>query len=388
MTTDRLNSIRKAFSDRFSGEPSFVVRAPGRVNIIGEHTDYNEGFVLPCALSFDVLLAVRPRADDTVALLSTNFSGETSFPVDDVEKSGPKWAHYIKGVAVAMREAGYSLRGMDAVVEGDVPLGSGLSSSAALEVAACAAFKRVAGLDIPGPEMAQICKRAENDFVGVASGIMDQFISAVGEAGHALFLDCRDLSYEQIPFDVESAGLRLVIADTAKRRSLTEGVYNQRVAECAEAVKLLSQFIPGIHSLRDVSFDQFQLHQPHLPEIIRKRARHVISENARVLGAVDALRAGSFEGLGALLNASHESLRNDYACTGHHLDAMVEESRQIPGVLGSRMTGAGFGGCTVSLVKESSLDQFLTTVPEKYTERTGLVPTLYVVTPQGGAGLV
>jgi len=395
MTEERLNHIRTAFTHRFAGEPAFIARAPGRVNLIGEHTDYNDGFVLPCALPFDVLMAVRPRADETVVLHSSNFTGDASFPLDDIEKTGPKWSQYIKGVAWAMEEAGYVLRGADIALEGDVPVGSGLSSSAALEVASCVAFAQAAGVQIPGPEMAQICKRAENDFVGVPSGIMDQFISATAQAGHALFLDCRDLSFEHIPLDVDSAGLALIVADTAKRRALTEGVYAERVKECAEAVRLLSQFKPGMKSLRDISFDEFQIHQPHLPDLIRRRARHVVSENARVLGAVDALRIGAFEGLGALMNASHDSLDRDYDCPGPHMNAMVNVSRSMPGVLGSRMTGAGFGGCTVSLVRKESLEQFLDEVPGRYREaisafpkENDLSPTLYVATPASGAGLV
>lgn len=395
MTEKRLNHIKAAFTRRFAGGPAFIARAPGRVNLIGEHTDYNDGFVLPCALPLDVLMAVRPRPDETVVLHSTNFGGDASFPLDDISKSGPKWSHYVKGVAWAMQEAGYALRGVDIALEGDVPLGSGLSSSAALEVATCTALAHASGHSIPAPEIAIICKRAENDFVGVPSGIMDQFISAVAREDQAVFLDCRDLSYEYIPLDVQSAGLAIVVADTGKRRALTEGIYAFRVEECAEAVRLLKQFIPGIKNLRDVSFDEFQLHQLHLPEVIRRRARHVVSENARVLGAVQALKAGVYEGLGALMNASHDSLDADYDCPGPHMNAMVRVSRQMPGVLGSRMTGAGFGGCTVSLVRKGHLDQFLAEVPALYREEiidfkkdNDLIPTLYVATAASGAGIV
>jgi galactokinase len=388
MTPQRLTNVQEAFQRRFAGAPSFVARGPGRVNLIGEHTDYNQGFVLPCALPFDVLAAARPRPDEMVVLHSMNFRGDASFPLDKIEASGPRWAQYVKGVAWALQEAGYPLRGVDMVLEGDVPVGSGLSSSAALEVAVGTAFAHATETAIPGPEMAQICKKAENDFAGVPSGIMDQFISAVGQQDHALFLDCRDLSYEQIPFAPEAAGLSLVVADTAKRRSLAESVYGQRVEECAEAVRLLRQFMPDIHSLRDVPFDRFQVYQPKLPDIVRRRARHVITENARVLGAVDALRFGAIEGMGAMMNLSHDSLRDDYEVTGEHLDAMVEESRRIPGVIGSRMTGAGFGGCTVTLVRTDSLGQFMEEVPARYQERTGLTPALYAVKAAAGAGIV
>lgn len=388
MTTERLDNLRAAFRRRFAGEPAFIARGPGRVNLIGEHTDYNEGFVLPCALPFDVLVAARPRADDTVVLHSLNFRGDASFPLDSIEATGPRWAQYVKGVAWALQQSGHSLRGLDMALEGDVPVGSGLSSSAAIEVAVATAFAHATEAEISGPEIAQICKKAENDFAGVPSGIMDQFISATGQKDHALFLDCRDLSFEQIPFAPEEHGLALVVADTAKRRSLAESVYGQRVEECAEAVRLLRQFMPDIHSLRDVPFDRFQVYQPKLPDVIRRRARHVITENARVLGAVDALKFGAPEGLGAMMNASHDSLRDDYEVTGEHLDAMVEESRRIAGVLGSRMTGAGFGGSTVTLLKADALEHFLEEVPARYQERTGLKPALYPVTPSDGAGIV
>lgn len=388
MNQDRQQQLIDAFRKRFSGAPSFIARAPGRVNLIGEHTDYNDGFVLPCALTFDVMMAVRPRADETVVLQSLEFEGDASFPLEKIEKSGPRWTQYIKGVAWAMQEDGHTLRGMDVVLHGNVPVGSGLSSSAALEVAAATAFMQTSHLEIDGPRVAQLCKRAENEFVGVNSGIMDQFISAMGQAGHALFLDCRDLSFQQVPFDPGARGCRLVVADTAKRRSLAESVYNVRVEECAEAVRLLSAFIPGLTSLRDIRFDEFQLHQLHLPDVIRRRARHVVTENARVEGAVDAMRFGALEGLGALMNASHDSLRDDYEVTGAELDAMVEESRRIPGTVGSRMTGAGFGGCTVSLVREDNLEHFLEEVPARYQERTGLEPAFYVVQSAAGAGIL
>lgn len=388
MTEERLNQVRAAFTRKHSGEPSFVARAPGRVNLIGEHTDYNEGFVLPCALPYDVLIAARPREDGTVALHSLNFDADASFPLANIEPDGPGWARFIKGVAWAMQDAGHTLRGLDMAIEGDVPVASGLSSSAALEMAACTAFAHAAGLAIDGPEKARICKKAENEFARVPSGIMDQFISAMGREGHALFLDCRDLSHEHIPFDPAAAGLALVVADTAKRRTLSESVYATRVEECAEAVKVLAQFLPGIRSLRDVSFDQFQVYQPKLPETIRKRARHIITENARVLGAVEALRFGALEGMASMMNASHDSLRDDYEVTGEHLDAMVEISRERPGVLGSRMTGAGFGGCTVTLLRADALEAFLSEVPARYQERTGLEPVLYPVAPASGAEIV
>ena len=390
MTPQRLATVHTAFHNRFSGQPSFTARAPGRVNIIGEHTDYNKGFVLPCALDFDVIIAARPRADETFVMLSLSKdnAGETSFPVDNIEQSGPRWAQYIKGVAWALGEAGYDVRGMDLVIEGDVPISSGLSSSAALEVAAATAMAHAAGLRIPGPELALVCQRAENEFVGVNSGIMDQFISAVGQEGNALFLDCNDLSYRHVPFDVEPDGLRLVVMNTCYKRSLKDSIYNDRVDECAAAVDQLAMSLPGIRHLRDVSWEQFLDVRDTLDEVPRRRAAHVISENRRVLEAVEAMASGDWVELGRLMDASHDSLQVDYEATGPHLDAMVEEARKIPGTIGSRMTGAGFGGCAVALVREDAVEQFKEQVSARYRERMNLEPGIYAVKAAAGAGIV
>jgi galactokinase len=395
MDNDRIARIKEAFTNRFSGAPNFIARAPGRVNLIGEHTDYNDGFVLPCALSFDVLIAFRPRPDERVVVHSLNFDSDTSFPLDNIDNSGPPWSHYLKGVAKVLMDEGHTLRGLDMVTEGNVPVGSGLSSSAAIEVAVAHAYLHAAGVTLPEPEIARLCQKAENEFVGLPCGIMDQFASANCRAGHALFLDCRDLSFEHIPFDPEAHGLKLVVTDTGRRRKLTESVYEQRVKECAAAVTALQPNVPGIKKLRDVHFDVFQVNAPHLDPVIRKRARHVITENARTEGAVQAMRIGALEGLGALMNQSHDSLRDDYECTGPHLDAMVEECRKVPGVVGSRMTGAGFGGCTVTLVRQENLDELLTDALGRYKARLASgelektdkdkEPQMWVVSPAAGA---
>lgn len=389
MTEERLNVLRSAFSTRFGGHPSFIARAPGRVNLIGEHTDYNAGFVLPFALEFDVLIAARPRMDETVVARSMDCGNEdASFPLVDIEKTGPGWVHYIKGIAWSLQQAGYDLRGMDMIIQGDVPMGSGLSSNAALEMSACVAFDHAAGLNIPGPKKAELCKKTENEFIGVPSGIMDQFASANATKGHALFLDCRDLSFEQVPFNPSEHGLSLLVAHTGVPRALQKSVYQDRVTECAQAVEWLRQFLPHVQALRDVTFDEFQVYQPKMPEVLRQRARHVITENARVLGAVEALRADAIEALGPLMNASHESLRADYDVTGENLDALVEESRRIPGTLGSRMTGAGFGGCAITLIAADAVDRYRREVPPAYEARTGLEPIVWEVHPGPGAGIV
>lgn len=402
---ERCSRLTEKFQDRFStpgdiAKPDFIARAPGRVNIIGEHTDYNDGFVLPCALPFDMLMAVRRRPNEPnnakkVVLHAVDRSdSESQFHLHNILKGEPNWSNYIKGVAWAMQNPvsgmkPYMLQGVDIAFQGNVPVGSGLSSSAALEVAACKALAYASGHNIPGMEMAQICRRAENDFVGVPSGIMDQFISAVGQKGSALFLDCRDLSrWENIPFDLDAAGHVLVVADTRKRRALTEGVYAERVQECANAVAHLSEFKPGMKSLRDITIDEFHVYQHRLSKTERRRVRHVLTENARVLRAVEALKRKEWTVLGALMNASHDSLRDDYECCGPHLDAMVRACREIPGVLGSRMTGAGFGGCTVSLMATESLPEFADEVPKRYTYSTGLGSALYTVTPSAGASIV
>jgi len=376
-----------------------VVRGPGRVNLIGEHTDYNGGFVMPMALEASVRLALAPHDEPTVALWSEQFAERAQFPLggpppDEV----PHWVRYPMKVAEVLAEAGVALRGFKAVVEGDVPVGSGLSSSAAYEVAAALALLVAARPDLPAGsaekaaaahgltagKLALLCQTAEHR-VGVRCGIMDQFISIHGRRGHAIVLDCRDLSYEAVPLPTGSA--KVVIIDSGVRRKLTSGAYNERRSQCEEGAGRLRKFDPDIKELRDVSPDLFRAHEAALPGVVRRRCRHVIMEDARVLESAQALKAGDIEHFGRLMNESHDSLRDDYEVSGPELDLLVRIARGVPGVLGSRLTGAGFGGCTVTLARPEAVEPLRAAVLGRYEKKTGLAPRIWVSEAADGAAV-
>ncbi|OPZ82374.1 MAG: Galactokinase [bacterium ADurb.Bin429] len=372
-------------SDELEGEFR-LFRAPGRVNLIGEHTDYNDGFVLPAAIDREVLLAVRPGGARDVTLHALDFNGFSAFSLDEIGyDAAESWSNYLRGVCYVLEEADFHLRGADIVFAGDVPIGSGLSSSAALEVATAVAFLAMAEYEVPGIQIARLCQRAENEFVGNRCGIMDQFISALGEPGHALLIDCRTLEYQPYPVP---AGAKIVIGDTGVRRGLVDSAYNERREQCETGVAILEKVLPGVNALRDVLPTQLDAHKAMLPEIVYRRCRHVVTENARVLQAVRAMEAGNLAELGRLLNASHDSLRDDYEVSCPELDAMVDIARRQSGVYGSRMTGAGFGGCTVSLVADEYADAFVAAVGPAYRVATGLDPQIYVCQASAGAGEV
>jgi galactokinase len=379
-------AILARYRKLYGSEPLFWVRAPGRVNLIGEHTDYNDGFVLPAAIEREMLIAVGPEDERTV-LRSLDYPHEVDFPLANVEKAeDDPWGNYVRAVAWALQDAGQTIRGFHGVGRGDVPIGSGLSSSAALEVAVALAYQAVSGFEMHGVKMAKLCQRAENAFVGVNCGIMDQFVSRNAQKGHALLIDCRSLEYRAVP--LPASGVKIVISDTAKRRGLVDSEYNARRAQCEEAVRLLSRDLPGIKALRDVTLEQFEALKKHLPEETRKRARHVITEDRRTLSAVKHLEDGGMAAFGKLMNESHVSLRDDYEVSCPELDCMVSLAWAMPGVLGSRMTGAGFGGCTVSLVQSDAVDEFCQEIPKRYREKTGLEPSLYVTEAAAGAEIL
>lgn len=368
------------------GEDVRIFRAPGRVNIIGEHTDYNDGFVLPAAIDREILLAVRPHGGRQVTLHALDFTGSSTFSLDEIGYDAEHpWSNYLRGVCFVLEEAGYHLRGAEIIFGGDVPIGSGLSSSAALEVATATAFLMLAEYEVSGEQIARLCQRAENEFVGTRCGIMDQFISALGQAGHALLIDCRSLKYRTIPVP---AGARLVISDTGVRRGLVSSEYNTRRGQCEEGVELLQPVLPEVIALRDVTPEQLEEHKSLLPDTVYRRCRHVVTEDARVMQAVSAMERGNLAQLGELLNASHESLRYNYEVSCKELDIMVELARQQPGVYGSRMTGAGFGGCTISLVANEHAAAFAAAVAPAYKAATGLDPQIYICTASAGAGEV
>ena len=385
----RLSEIENRFAELYGKPPAFVVRAPGRVNLIGEHTDYNDGFVFPAAIDRDMVIAGTVRSDQQVRVYALNFNQSSTFSLKEVvhaEENREKWSNYPRAMAQIFQKEGLPVVGMNLVTMGNVPLGAGLSSSAALLVASGLAFATAAGIEIDPVKLALMAQRAEREFVGVNVGIMDQFISSLGRENHALLIDTRSLTYEAVP--LPTSGVSIVIADTNKKRGLVDSEYNTRRAECERAVSLLSENLPGIIALRDVTLADFEALKHTLPEITRKRAKHVITEDARTLESVQALKAGDIERFGALMNASHDSLRDDYQVSCKELDAMTEIARSIPGVYGSRMTGAGFGGCTVSLVKDSAVEAFQAEVPALYKQAVGMNCAIYVTNASLGASRV
>lgn len=357
--------------------------SPGRVNLIGEHTDYNGGFVFPCALQFGTYLLIRKRTDNLLRLSSENQEFRADIPLEKaVQPVDRQWVNYPLGVIDQFRKREVALAGFDMLFSGDIPAGAGLSSSASIEMVTAYALNGLLGAGLEVLDLIKLSQKAENEFVGVNCGIMDQFAVGMGEKDHAIFLNCLTLENKLVP--VVLNGYKLIVANTNKKRGLADSKYNERVAECQLAVTYLSnQFI--LSKLGEISFMQFYKVQEVIPdEVIRKRARHVISENQRVLNAVSCLWKSDVVQFGALMNTSHESLRDNYEVTGAELDAMAEEAWKIPGVVGSRMTGAGFGGCTVSIVKENAVDHFMNEVGKNYHARTGLTPEFYIAEISAG----
>jgi len=381
---NRTLCLTNKFIEIYGVPPQTIVRAPGRVNLIGEHTDYNDGYVLPIAIDRDILIGAAPSAEPTVCLYSVNFDRISMFSLDDIMRDPVNdWSDYPRGVAYMLQKRRKKIGGANLVIQGDIPLAAGLSSSAALEVASAMAFQALDEFEMSGPEMALLCQAAENEFVGVNCGIMDQFISRLGRKNHALFIDCRTLEHEAVPLPED--GIKVIVADTLKKRGLVDSEYNVRRAQCEEAVSILRTYLPSIKALRDVTAPDFRRYGRELPPTVRRRAEHVIMENSRVLESVEALRHGKLALFGRLMNQSHESLCDKYEVSCRELDALAEAAWRIPGVYGSRMTGAGFGGCTVSLVAADAVEEFLERVPAEYRARIGVTPSVYVCTPEGGA---
>lgn len=382
---DRARVLLNEFSARFGGSAS-LVRAPGRVNLIGEHTDYNEGFVLPAAIDFFCWVAIAPRNDRVLALYSENFDDTVEVNLDDLNiRATGKWADYPLGVAWALERAGYRLRGANLYIRGDVPLGAGLSSSAAVEVSTGYALMGMAHEVIESTKLALLCQKAENEFVGARCGIMDQFVSCHGREGNALLLDCRSLNSRQVPIPPQ---VHLVICNTMIQHRLGTSEYNVRRTECETAVRKLSQVLPGIRALRDVSLAELEGNRELLGETIYKRCRHVITENQRTVAAANALQTGHAEELRQVMANSHRSLRDDYEVSCRELDVMVELAERQPGLLGARMTGGGFGGCTINLVGATESGEFRRRMSEKYESVTGLKPDIYICQASEGAQIV
>ncbi len=369
-----LGVYRRAYGECPRGV--IVSMAPGRVNIIGEHTDYNDGFVLPTPIDRRIWIAAKPQGGMNVSLYAADYNERTSFQIGGIEfDEGHPWANYVIGVADAMAKRGHALGGANMAIKGDVPIGAGLSSSAAIEVAAAKAFARLFNLDINPVELAYIGKSAENDFVGVRCGVMDQFVGSLGRSGHALFIDCRTNQYEHIPLDPD---YRFVVVNTMVKRELTSSAYNERRRQCEEGVRALRKRLPDVVALRDISGEDLERHRLDLPDVVYRRCRHVVAENRRVLEAVDALKRGDIESLGRLLYESHLSLRDDYEVSCRELDTLVEMARRIPGAIGARMTGAGFGGCTVNIVEKEHANEFNEKIMEGYRAATGISAESYM----------
>lgn len=380
-----LSELKQKFVEKYGEDDFHGYFSPGRVNLIGEHTDYNGGFVFPCALSFGAYCMIRKTDRKTVKFASLNLPFETEVSVDDLNKPvGKEWVNYPIGVFAQFLKKGIKFdQGADILIYGDVPNGAGLSSSAALEMVTAMAINETWGFGLERLELVKMSQKAEHEFAGVMCGIMDQFASGMGKANHAIFLNCDTLDYDLVP--VELDGIKIVISNTNSPHKLDSGMYNQRVSECHAAVDAISKVRP-IKVLAEVSWDEFKTLESQIDdETARKRARHVISEIARTEQAVTELRNGNIDTFGQLMNGSHDSLRDDYEVTGEELDTMVEEARKIDGVVGSRMTGGGFGGCTVSLVKDEAIDTFIEQVGKNYEARTGLKPAFYVAEIGDGA---
>jgi galactokinase len=381
----KLADLRRSFSRQFPAHktPARIFRAPGRTNIIGEHTDYNDGFVLPAAIDRATHLAIAPRHDHVLNIHSEHFNETIQFNLDEINAAPRKhWSDYIRGVAILLQNSGILVRGADILIRSDVPLGAGLSSSASLEVATAFALLAQANRELPKLEIAQLCQRAENEFVGAHVGIMDQFVSCFGQSNHVIFLDCRSLAHQAVPLPTN---IRLIMCNTMVKHEIASGAYNERRKNCEEAVAILKKVIPNIRALRDVTSDQLQKHAQLLSEILYRRARHVITENTRVLAARKALINNDLESLGALMQKSHASLRDDYEVSCNELDVMVDLANNFPGCIGSRMTGGGFGGCTINLVLTTQVEQFAIQIREGYQGATGIAPEIYSCAASDGA---
>jgi galactokinase len=374
--------LRSIHQDRFGAEPA-IFSAPGRVNLIGEHTDYAEGFVMPAAIDFATLAAVSPRSDGKVVIYSQNFNEQREFDAGSLpaQRSG-HWSDYPLGVIAILAGEGHSIPALSLTLWGDVPLGSGLSSSAAIEVSTALAVLSLAGVTYPGPVLARLCQRAENEFVGSSCGIMDQFISANAAEDHALLLDCRDLSYKLAPIPENVA---LVIANTMVKHAVTGGEYTSRRAQVEEAAAVIARHRPEVRFLRDANLDDLAKYGSEMSSLALKRARHVITENTRTVAAADALIRHDLKELGRLMAEAHVSYSRDFEASCEEADAMVELAQDLPGLIGARLTGGGFGGCTVNLVDRQHAREFSSALGERYAARTGITPQIHICHASGGA---
>ena len=382
-TGETVGKLRALFSELYDRRPT-IYRAPGRVNLIGEHTDYNGGFVMPVALNLYTYVAVCPRANRRLRVYSEDLGEACDLDLDSIRpgKSG-HWSDYVRGVAGVLESSGYQLRGADLAITSEVPLGAGLSSSAALEVSTAWALLSNSQINVDRNAIPQICQQAEHLYPETKCGIMDQFISCHGRAGHALMLDCRSLDFQLLPVP---SHVRLMVCNTMVRHEHASGGYNTRRRECEEGLEALKQILPGIHALRDVTANDLEKYRDRLSPGIYKRVRHVVTENDRVQEAATALTAGDLAQFGRLMADSHRSLRDDYEVSTPELDLMVELANGEVGVYGARMTGGGFGGCTINLVDSARAEEVQQRLVQLYEAKTGLKPTIINCEASDGAG--
>ena len=380
--SNRMRMIRREFRSLWGPADELIcAQAPARVNLIGEHTDYNDGFVLPMTVDLDIIIAGRPNGRNFARVFSTEFGFEIEFHTRRLETAGlPSWARYIVGAA---RKLDTELPGFDAVIHSTVPIGAGLSSSAAFTVAASLFMARIADVHVNRKDLALRCQRVEHDDVGVNCGIMDQTAVLLARASHALLIDCRTLMYEWVALPLD--GYSICICDSGVKHELAATQYNKRRAECDAAARFLSKRLPGVRALRDVTLAELEREGQGLPPTVFKRARHVVTENQRVVESVDALKRGDLATFGRLLNESHDSLKNDYAVSCAELDLLVAAQQSFPDVLGARLTGAGFGGCTVSIVKSDTITDFIEIVSQRYDEAFSRTPKIFVSEATKGA---
>lgn len=383
----RYEKLRSRFFDIFFEQPDVFIQSPGRVDLLGIHTDYNDGFVLPIAVNLNVIACGKKLEGRTVKIHSVNKNETVEFCLDDIKKDTIYWwDNYCMGVMKYLMEAGAEIGGAEFVLDSSVPIGSGLSSSAALENATAVMMQALYGFEMSGEQMALIGQKAENLFVGVNTGIMDQFVSRNGKKDHALFLDCRSLEYKQCPLDCSQ--YNVVVCNTMKKRGLVDSEYDARRADCESAVKVFAKDYPDVKALRDVTLEMLEEYRDRLTEKQYMRAYHVITENNRGLEAVKVLNEGDFEAFGRLMNQSHDSARDYYEVSGPELEIMVRISREAPGAASGRLAGAGFAGCTVSLVKADMVKDFVAYVKKNYSKETGKTPEIWVCTAEDGAGVL
>jgi galactokinase len=382
--TERRTLVTEKFAEVYGSQPEVWARAPGRVDLMGSHTDYNLGYVMTMTIDRDTWIAARPRDDRKVAIYSLNVEGGSEFNLDQIEHDDvTSWANYVRGVAKYLQAAGYALSGFDGLVHSTVPFSSGVSSSAAIEMAVGIMFQLVSGFRIDPVQLALIGQQAENKFVGVNSGILDQYSSAMGQAGCTLLLDCKHLTSRTVPI---AEGLQVVICDTRARRTLVGTEYGERRAQCEEGVRLLRRWYPGIEALRDVTLEQFNAHEKDLPSVVARRCRFIIEENQRVLDLAETLTEGDAPRLHQLFAASYAGARDLYEIGAPAMEAMMQAMLSGPGVVAARQAGAGFGGCMVALVRHDQVETFADHVTRAYAAETNIEPKVYPVQAAPGAG--